>query len=230
MTAVYWAWKNIQADYIGLCHYRRILTFRPTCGILGHIKKKICYLYGKTDNLFHPGKNVIDMPIYKVVDSVTFKQIAHEFEEDIKMYLTERQVEAIVPHPIRFSAICVRQFFDIGLEPRLLMDDIVREISPQLYPYYQKSQRSNLLFAANIFVMRHDLFEDYCKTIFPILEEHEKRTIESGWCNDLLKEKCYSRRSGYFSEFLTSAYIFKLIHENRKVEYANVAFLDLNKN
>ena len=26
LTGIYWAWKNLQADYIGLCHYRRHFT------------------------------------------------------------------------------------------------------------------------------------------------------------------------------------------------------------
>ena len=29
LTAQYWAWKNLQADYYGLCHYRRFLCFKP---------------------------------------------------------------------------------------------------------------------------------------------------------------------------------------------------------
>ena len=27
LTVQYWAWKNVQADYYGLCHYRRYLSF-----------------------------------------------------------------------------------------------------------------------------------------------------------------------------------------------------------
>lgn len=28
LTAQYWKWKNVEADYYGLCHYRRFLSFK----------------------------------------------------------------------------------------------------------------------------------------------------------------------------------------------------------
>ena len=37
LTGLYWAWQNLEADYIGLCHYRRYFTCRP----IGNKEKRI---------------------------------------------------------------------------------------------------------------------------------------------------------------------------------------------
>lgn len=226
MTAMYWAWKNLKdCDYIGLCHYRRIMTFKRDT-VIRTIGKRILIVFNRIKNVFIPGTNYIMIPCVKTKSESEFKQYASEFSSSLNKMLSNNDFDCIVPKPIRFSSINVRQFFDIGLEPRVMMDSIVKELNPDFYNYYLMSQKSDKLYGGNIFIMRRELFYDYCSTIFPILEEHEKRTIETGWCTDILKDKSYSRRSGYFAEFLTSAYIQKLLCENKKILYTNLVYYD----
>lgn len=46
LTVQYWAWKNVEADYYGLCHYRRFFNFThiqyPTDAYKNVMEEQIC--------------------------------------------------------------------------------------------------------------------------------------------------------------------------------------------
>lgn len=47
LTGIYWAWKNLRADYIGLCHYRRYFAYSEGCDASFEERKQL--ILGKED-------------------------------------------------------------------------------------------------------------------------------------------------------------------------------------
>lgn len=223
MTAVYWGWKNLDADYVGLCHYRRYFTFRNKMWI----KNVIMYWRHRLlSNWLQPGKYTYSYETKQFIisDEEKLKRETTEFQEKCRLLLKDdSDVDAIVPSPHVFPCVNVRQFFDRLCRDHIsLLENIVKKNNPDFYRYLDLCLKSHTLYAANMFVFKKKVFDNYCQTIFPVLFEHIEAVKQTGWCNDPEKEKCYSRLSGYLSELLTSSYILKLLSEdNNKVIFAN---------
>lgn len=154
LTALYWAYKNLKADYIGLCHYRR----------------------------------------YFDLDDI-----------DISKY------EVILPKKRHYYIETVYDQFkhahgSIGL-------DTVRNILNRDYPDYidsfdkQMNQRS--LHIYNMFIMKYDLFIDYCDFLFDVLEKTEKELGD------------VDRLYGYLGERLLDVYLDKKNIEYKEVKVIN---------
>ena len=89
-----------------------------------------------------------------------------------------------------------------SLEDAYLFADSVLSIHPEcknaLLEYLYNSTES---FPFSMFIMKRELFEDYCKFVFPILFDLEKRIKKHGYSRQ-------SRAIGYFGEFSLGLFIY----------------------
>jgi hypothetical protein len=226
MTAAYWGWKNIQADYVGLCHYRRYFTF-DFMPFKERLREKYRFYKKKLiDKMLDPGSHYSFQEQLIVWNPSKFKDMALAFSEQLKRILAERNYDLIVPRPYIESSQNVEQHFrEIGKEHIQSLKDVVSESCPGFYPYLLKALGSHKLYAANMFVMKKDLYMDYCNMVFGVLDSQINKMVSIKWCHNPLAEGCYSRVSGYLAEILTSAYIMKIESNGGKVLYVNSSFL-----
>ena len=154
LTALFWTYKHLKADFIGLFHYRRYLD----------------------------------------IDNVRFEN-----------------EQVILPRKRHYYIETVYDQFkhahgSFGL-------DVTREVIQECYPSYleafdeQMNKRSLHLY--NMFIMRYDLFIDYCVFLFDVLEKVENKLGD------------VPRLYGYLGERLLDVYILKNKISYREVKVIN---------
>lgn len=190
LTTQYWAWKNINADYYGFCHYRRYFDFSETVheeNTFGeimddYIDAKAAKEYGLDDN------NIAH--VVKQYDVITTP--FGDLDEIINKYGSPRALWEAAP---------------------LLHDDDLKrcyQILCAMYPDYRKDAQDffngNKACFCNMFIMKKEIFFDYCEWMFPILEEFDRNTDYSTYSKEAL------RTPGHLSERLLNIY---LMHHKR---------------
>lgn len=211
LTALYWAWKNFEeCDYLGLTHYRRFF-----------ISPKIKY---NLKFLFKIFLNNLRFSIHKKPYS-THSAVAFNKEAFSKELLkTEKQIEkdikkydVILPRRAHFSINIKSQYCYNHVKEDI---NILEEVVTELYPEYKKSfrdvMRSNNVCLYNMFIANKEFYENYCKWLFDILFEVEKRVKVSQY-------PYQQRVFGFMSERLLNIYIK---HNNLKTKFYDVAYLD----
>ena len=180
LTAVYWAWKNLKADYIGLVHYRRYFTkhnFR-------NCEKKKQDILTKTD----------------------FAAIL-------------KDADIIVPDKRKYYIETIRSHYNHSHYEKDLneTEQIIKELFPEYHSSFEKVMERTWAHMFNMFVMRKDYFDEYCKWLFTVLFELEKRIDISTYT--VMEARVF----GFISELLLDVWL-----ETKQLNYkeVNVSFME----
>ena len=155
LTGLYWAWKNLSCDYLGLVHYRR--HFRGNRGIA--LESEIADVLREADVILPRKRN----------------------------YFIETN---------RSQYVHAHHSVDLDETRRIL-----EERYPDYVAAFDRSMESRSGHRFNMFVMRRDLADRYCKWLFDVLFELEQRL-------DISKYSVYDARVfGFVSERLLDVWI-----------------------
>ena len=151
LTASYYAWKNCNSAYKGLCHYRRIFDVSQT-------------------------------QLHRLID---------------------HGVDVILPYPsVHYPDIRSQHEFCIHDGDWRAMLQALSEVAPDYYEAYDEIFSGHYFYNFNMLIARREVFDDYCRFIFSVLERAEQLTIPKGW-------ERTDRFAGYMGENLTTLYFRK---------------------
>lgn len=182
LTTQYWAWKNEQADYYGFFHYRRYLSFNPV----------------------HLEEDIFGNVYYDRLDEKSLKEL---WIEESKMKQLISQYDIVTSQPLDVSNIgkTVYGHYKLKSDYHHIQDlDLALEIINEIYPEYAEAAseyvNSSLAYFCNLYIMKKEIFYEYNKWVFHILEEHNKRSNFDTYSFD------EARVYGFLSERLFGIY------------------------
>lgn len=196
LTAQYWAWKNLDADYYGFCHYRRYFNFSD--------KEYKEDEYGNIIEKY-PGDFVVKK--YGQDEATIRKVIA-----DNDIVITERK--DIRKMPGRASTI-YEQYEEVPLlvsKDIHVLRQIINNLTPEFNDAADKQLNGHHTSFCNMYILKKEVFFEYCEWMFRILAEFCKRTDMSKYNTEAM------RTPGHLSERLFGIFLRKIQDENRDLK------------
>lgn len=194
LTAQYWEWKNVDADYYGLCHYRRFICFED-------VKEK---------------KNIRSQYESWSINDFTLKKYGLEDEEKMRRIIEDSDVvtgplqdvkKLFTPHGNQRTAYLHWTAHDralINVKDFETMLNILSDVNPELGADAREYLAGDKFGGFNCFVMRKDLFDEMCRIEFEVLSRLEKTVDDRNYCQQL------SRIYGFMGEIISSSYFYHL--------------------
>lgn len=152
LTAQYWAWKNLTADYYGFFHYRRYLYPDP--------KAKRPYRIEAS-----PTSALLARLDYdRLPELIPQYDLILPMGEDMRIPVIEHYAKA--PHHHRE---------DLELALKILLDT-----HPEYRRAAETYLSGSKCYFGNIFIAGREVFQTYCSWLFPLLAEFDRRADLTG--------------------------------------------------
>jgi len=190
LTTQYWAWKNMEADYYGFCHYRRFFSFSQK-------------------ELKESGWGTVE---YDYLNEKVIQEL-HLNEADMRSQIEKYDFLIAKGVPVRcMNAKSVYDHYQKAPELHIEDLELFSDIITEKYPYLSKTAKEyfegKVFYPCNMFIMNRELFYEYSGILFDVLGEFEKRAD--------MRE--YSREGyrtiGHLGERMTGIYYLYLQKRN----------------
>ena len=155
LTGIYWAWKNLDAEYIGFAQYRRHFMY----------KEKV--KGGNASNVMTTGEAIAACEQAPIVVPVK----------------RNYYVQTLAQHFLNYS---FAETDDLDN-----MRAAIEEVDASYLPAFDDVMTRRSGHMCNMFIMRRDLFDSYCKWLFSVMRNLDERI-----------DPARTRILGYFAEHM----------------------------
>ena len=185
MTAIYWAWKNLDADYYGMFHYRRYLTFSETTEPYSSPSDPDFPV--RSFPTIQAGVEKIGLDTELMREAIESSDIIVPLKDDVRRYGKETSIydQYAAAHRIE------------DLDDTLTY---IKSTHPEIGAFASVLHQPTGYFF-NMFIMSRNLFFRYCDFMFDTLTHFEATHDISDYNSDQY------RVIGYLAERLTNVFI-----------------------
>lgn len=214
LTVLYWMWKNAKADYIGLSHYRRFLSFSDK--VIPGADSRIGLLDNMSDiNLKKAGLLDVDKManIIKKYDLIVAPMYHMK-----KEWLPQNTEKNIRDSWLKYCKnFLTKKSFD-------LMIQCIKDKYPEYYDDAIEFMENKYFLGYNCCIGKREIINKLCEFLFGVLFECEKKINE----NSRYYSVTNKRACGYMGEWLYSIWVYHAYKEKKYKIKENqlIAFLD----
>jgi hypothetical protein len=198
-TVQYWAWKNVTADYYGLCHYRRYLAFAPGSWNVNHYNQ-----------IVDPFLDRFAAKRYGLLNASAMRQLikSHDIivnkNADVRLItVKDTPKNTVYEHWVDWDGIIIEK------ETLNLLLSLIETLRPDYLQAVREYFAGYKFRGYNCYILRRDLFHQLCEFQFDILFELEKRLDTTGYNKDM------KRTPAFVGEILYGIFIHHLQKQNK---------------